>query len=69
MTTPQFLHSFTVGKWLIERLHNDEELLKSLMGGGRKSDKAAMADLESEVAAFGWSRHDIDKALQLIAVN
>lgn len=70
MTTRQFDLTFAVSKWLIGRLHADEELHCALLGGrGDATMHGAMSTLEQEARNLGWTRADIDAALKTLQVN
>lgn len=68
--SPEFERTYALAQWLMDRLHNDADLLRAMMGGSphvRQHD--AMSVLEREAAEQGWTRGDIDRALSAIAVN
>jgi hypothetical protein len=60
--------AFLCAVWLVRTLNEDHALLRVFMGGGpHRGVQDAMADLEKAGRVDGFSRSDLDEALDRIA--
>lgn len=67
MRNQEFDKSVSVASWLLQRIVDSPERLRSLMGGGRQSKLQVMAELESEAAGEGYTGHDLRRVLRTLA--
>ena len=68
MTNRDFERTFRCGAWLVDKLSGDHDLLRAYMGGSsRPTQMNALRQIEREAVENGWTRDDVEQALQRIA--